>query len=256
MTLFPILYYHHVGVRREPLGHRRLWISSAAFAEQMEYLGRAGYRGVSLRDAVPIILGEQRERHKTVALSFDDGYDNFYQHALPILLRCGFTATVFVVTREVGGSSRWDGGFETPLMDWRQIQEIHRYGIEIGSHTVSHPRLTRLAVDQAKRELLHSRLELEDKLGVAAPSVAYPYGDHNSLVQGLAAEAGYQLACSILRGNLHSSRQRFRLKRVPVDEYTSLKRFRRRLSPLYDLTCRLQRFSRTVRESTNGRENG
>ncbi len=254
--LLPIFYYHHVGVKREPLGHRRLWVSSERFAEQMDYLARAGYRCVSLREALPIILGQGGENNKIAALTFDDGYDNFYQHAYPILSRHNFVATVFVVTREVGGASRWDGGCQTPLMSWSQIKEISRHGIEIASHTISHPRLTRVPLDEARRELLHSRLELEEKLGVAATSFAYPYGDHNALAQSLAAEAGYRLACSIRRGNLHARRDQFRLKRVPVDEFTSLKRFQRRLSSLYDFTCRFQRLGRALKKSSAGRKDG
>lgn len=247
MKLLPILYYHHVGVKREPGGHRRLWISTEHFAAQMDYLARAGYHCVPLRDAWPIIQGETCEKRKIAVLTFDDGYDNFYQYAFPILSRYGFAATVFVVTREIGGTSRWDAGFETPLMNWPQIKEISRHGVEIASHTMSHPYLTRLSLDDAKRELCESRLELEAKLGVAATSGAYPYGDYSSLVETLAADAGYQLVCTIRRGNLHTARQRFRLKRVPVDEYTSGRRFQRRLSPLYDFTCCFQRFGRMLR---------
>jgi peptidoglycan/xylan/chitin deacetylase (PgdA/CDA1 family) len=249
--LLPILYYHHVGVKREPFGHRRLWISSARFAEQMEFLASAGYRCVNLRDA-PIIQGTRRDRQKIVVLTFDDGYDNFYQQAFPILSRHGFAATVFVVTGEIGAASHWDAGFETPLMNWRQIKEISRHGIEIASHTINHSRLTLLPPQEARRELLESRLELEEKLGVGTTSFAYPYGDNNSLVQTLAAETGYELACSIRRGNLHRMRDRFRLKRVPLDDFTSVSRLQRRLSPVYDFTCRFQRFGRTLRQLTAG----
>lgn len=245
--LLPILYYHHVGERREPLGHRRLWISHERFAEQMNSLAQGGYRCVSLRDALPVVRGEPGARERLVALTFDDGYANFFRHALPILQRHGFGATVFVVTGHVGGASSWDAGFETALMDWSQLREASRHGIEIASHTVSHPRLAKLPEESARRELVQSRLELEDRLGAAATSFAYPYGNYDDRVQRLAEQAGYRLACSIRRGNLHRRADLFRLKRVPVDEYTSPPRFRRRLAPQYDLTCRWQRFSRALR---------
>lgn len=245
--LLPILYYHHVGERHEPLGHRRLWISRERFGEQMDALAQAGHRCVSLREAAPILRGESAGGEKLVALTFDDGYENFYRYAYPILQRHQFAATVFVVTREIGGSSRWDGGFETPLMDWPQLREVSRGGIEIASHTVSHPRLAALPLESARRELLDSRHEIEQRLGVAAPSFAYPYGNYDSRIERLVEEAGYALACSIRRGNLHRRADWFRLKRVPVDEFTSRSRLRRRLLPLYDFTCRWQRFSRALR---------
>jgi len=93
-------------------------------------------------------------------------------------------------------------------------------------------------------------------LSAGYTSFAYPYGNHNELTQKLVDAAGYRLACSIRRGNLHAPAELFRLKRAPVDEFTSLGRFRRRLSPLYDLTCRLQRFRRGLRRPAAGRENG
>lgn len=251
-SLLPILNYHHVGIKREPRGHQRLWISIEHFAAQMNYLTQAGYQCLSLRDCLPLIQGKGKNERKVAALTFDDGYDNFYQYAFPVLSQCGFAATVFVVTREIGGKSRWDAGFETSLMNWPQIKELSAHGIEIASHTVSHPRLTRLPPEEAQRELRESRLELEAKLGSAATSLAYPFGDHNSHVEKLAAASGYQLACTIRRGNLHAPWEQFRLKRVPVDDYTTSRRFRRRLSPLYELTCRLQRFSRALRKQSLG----
>lgn len=209
----------------------------------MGYLAEAGYLCLTLRDAVDR-WRERRARHRAVVLTFDDGYDNFYRHAYPILSRYRFAATAFVVTGEIGGASRWDGGYETPLMGWPQIRELSQNGIEIGSHTLTHPRLTLVSPAAARRELLQSRLELEQKLGAAATSFAYPYGDHNEHLEKLVAETGYLAACSIIRGNLHSASGRFRLKRVPMDEFTSLPRLRRRLSPLYDLTCRWRRLTR------------
>jgi peptidoglycan/xylan/chitin deacetylase (PgdA/CDA1 family) len=253
--LLPILYYHHVGEKREPFGHRRLWISSERFAEQLAFLAAAGYRCVTLRDALPLLRGEGDAR-RTVVLSFDDGYENFYRHAYPMLQRHGFAATVFVVTGEVGGASRWDEGFETALMDWKQITEVHRHGIEIGSHSVSHPRLTAVPIEVAKRELLQSRLELEDRLGAAAPTFAYPYGQRSPSIQKLVEESGYRVACSILRGNVHAPAEMLHLKRVPVDDFTSLRRFRRRLTASYDFTCRLQRLSRALRRRRAGRQDG
>jgi peptidoglycan/xylan/chitin deacetylase (PgdA/CDA1 family) len=254
--LLPILYYHHVGEKREPFGHRRLWTSRERFAEQLAYLAAAGYRCITLRDGLRLLRGEGGDASRTVVLSFDDGYDNFYQHAYPLLLQHGFAATVFVVTRDIGGVSRWDEGFATALMDWTKIKEVHRHGIEIGSHTVSHPRLTTVPIESAQRELLQSRRELEDQLGAAAISFAYPYGNHSPLMQRLVSEAGYRLACSIRRGNLHAPEEMFSLKRVPVDDFTSLRRFRRRLTAIYDFTCRLQRLRRALRRRTAAGRDG
>jgi peptidoglycan/xylan/chitin deacetylase (PgdA/CDA1 family) len=245
--LLPILYYHHVGERRESGGHRRLWISNERFGQQMNYLAREGYHCSSLRDVEALLQGNERARQRAVVLTFDDGYKNFHEFAYPLLRQYGFGATVFVVTGQVGGLSRWDAGWETPLMGWTELRDLTAHGIEIGSHTASHPRLTQLQPAEAKRELETSRAVLEQNLGVPAGTLAYPFGDWNAAVEELARQTGYHLACRITRGNRHSPAELHRLNRVPVDEFTTLPRFRRKLSPLYDFTCRMRRWGRTLR---------
>ncbi len=256
MPLLPILCYHHVGVSRDVGGHRRLWVSRERFGAQMAYLRQAGYRCLTLRDAWAYLRDGREAPPRTVVLTFDDGYRDFYQEAYPILSQYGFPATVFVVVQAVGGVSRWDEGPEAPLMSWQEIRELYREGMELGSHSMSHPRLTRIPLGAAKQELQKSRQLLEEQLAGAVESFAYPYGDCGPALEELVEETGYRLACSMVRGNLHTSHDLFRLKRVPVDEFTSLARFRRRLLPLYDYTCRLRRWWQRVRRSQGKQRDG
>lgn len=249
MPLLPILCYHHVGAPREVGGHRRLWISPARFEAQMAYLSLAGYRCLTLRDALAYLRDGREAPPRTVVLTFDDGYHDFSQEAYPILSRFGFPATVFLVVQAVGGVSRWGEGPEAPLMGWQEIRRLHQEGVEFGSHSLTHPRLIRIPLEAAEHELRGSRQILEEQVGAVVHSFAYPYGECGPTLGRLVEEAGYRLACSTVRGNLHAPDDRFRLKRVPVDEYTSLARFRRRLSPLYDYTCRLRRWWQKVRGS-------
>jgi peptidoglycan/xylan/chitin deacetylase (PgdA/CDA1 family) len=244
--LLPILGYHHIGLRSEPRGHRQLFVSQRRFAQQMDYLRGAGYRCVSLSAAETMLRSEDRGAQATVVLTFDDGYRDFYECAYPILRDHGFGATVFVVTGQAGAVSRWDEGWETPLMGWTELRELVAQGIEIGSHTVSHPRLSQLPEALAARELEQSRNELEQNLGVPALTLAYPFGDYDARVENLVRGAGYRLACSIERGNRHAPAEFHRLKRVPVDERTDSARFHRRLSSIYDFTCRINRYARKL----------
>lgn len=246
MLHLPILCYHHVAAAGKSPGYQRFQMSAARFEEQVSYLFHSGYLCLTLRDAAAR-WREKRIDRRTVILTFDDGYDSFYEIALPILCRYGFPATVFAVSGEVGGLSRWNPGSEAGLMGWSQLRELHRAGIEIGSHTVSHRRLSDLELAAVREEVKNSRAALEEKLGAPVKSFAYPFGAFNRAIEGLVQEAGYDAACSSLRGNLHTAGERYRLKRVPAHDFTPLARFRRRLSPLYDLTCRFQRWSRLVR---------
>jgi peptidoglycan/xylan/chitin deacetylase (PgdA/CDA1 family) len=246
MLHLPILCYHHIGAPKKSLGHQRLWISKERFTEQMSYLSQMGYRGMTLRNAAAA-LAESRRLSRAVAVTFDDGYQSFYDIAFPILCRFGFSATVFAVTGKVGDASRWDLQSAAELMNWSELRELHRAGVEVGSHTVNHPRLTQMTADAAKQEIENSRHALEQELGAAVSSFAYPYGDWNDAVARLAEQARYRVACSSLRGNVHRPADLYHLKRVPVDEFTGLARFRRRLSPIYDFTCRLRNFRRRFR---------
>ncbi len=251
----PILIYHHIGVRTEPLGHRRLWVSTERFREQMAFLVQAGYRSLGLTEAVRAFSAGDPSLDRAAVLTFDDGYANFLDEAYPVLREFRLKATVFVVAREVGGESRWDVGTHSRLLGWSDLTSLHKEGVEIGSHTLTHPWLTRIAAGAARDEILRSRGEIEEKLGAAVTSFAYPYGDLNSDVEHMVEEGGYEAACSIVRGNLQSWSDRFRWKRVPVDEFTGADRLRRRLSPLYDSTCRMQRWGRELRRVLSRSEN-
>jgi peptidoglycan/xylan/chitin deacetylase (PgdA/CDA1 family) len=128
-------------------------------------------------------------------LTFDDGYRDFAEDAWPLLERHGFRATLFVVTDAAGDASRWDASHGRPadLLGWDEIEELHGRGLHVGSHTASHPWLTGLSNADAVRELLRSRTALEDRLGTAVSSIAYPYGDVDGALARLAGACGYTL---------------------------------------------------------------
>ena len=125
---------------------------------------------------------------KPVIITFDDGYENLAEYAFPVLQRYGFSATVFVVTGNLGGSNAWDevrGSATLRLLSADQITEWAAKGIEFGSHTRSHPDLRTLAIEDAQHEISGSKRDLEEVLGSPVASFAYPYGFRND-----AAEAG------------------------------------------------------------------
>ncbi|WP_455387799.1 polysaccharide deacetylase family protein [Petrachloros mirabilis] len=247
MLLLPILNYHHVGIQAEPSGHRHLWVSTEQFSQHLEFLAQEGYRCLTLRDCLPYLTGSAPLLQRTVALTFDDGYSDFLDHAYPILKQHGFSATVAIVTGTVGESSQWDRCWESPLMGWDDITTLSRAGVEFASHTVSHLHLTRLSSDLIRQEFDRSRHTLEQRLGIAITTLVYPYGEVNAEIEKTARLAGYNAACSDIRGNHHRPSDRFRLKRVPMHEFITVDRLRRRLSWWYEYGCLAQRISRSIR---------
>ena len=153
------------------------------FRAQMELLKREG--------APVVAAGEIASRPGSVALTFDDGFQNFYTHAFPVLREFGFPATVFIVSGYCGGRNNWPtqsaGVPVLDLMGWSEIREVSRYGVSLGAHTVTHPHLGSLPTAEAERELRQSRAEIQDRTGVRVTEFAYPYGDWNPALRGLAA---------------------------------------------------------------------
>jgi peptidoglycan/xylan/chitin deacetylase (PgdA/CDA1 family) len=199
-----VLCYHAVSSR----WRSALAVTPDAFEHQICRLVRRGYRGVTFTDAV---MGETDGR--VLAVTFDDAYRSVLEVAAPVLAHLGVPATVYVPTRWVGAGEpmRWpgieewsDGPFADELrcMDAGQLRALAEAGWEIGSHTVSHPRLTALDDDALYEELRTSRGVVEELVGRTCRSIAYPYGDVNLRVTTTAAAAGY-VAGAVLPSRPH-----------------------------------------------------
>jgi peptidoglycan/xylan/chitin deacetylase (PgdA/CDA1 family) len=177
----PILMYHGVGqVSEDPFS---LFVSPQRFAQQMQTLRLLGLRGVSLAELGDSLADQQSEA--LVGLTFDDGYRGVLTSAAPVLARFGFTATLFAVSGLLGGENVWD--------------ELDGLGWEIGSHSVSHARLTELDPPSLHDEVINSRAALAHVMGHEPRSFCYPYGAVNEDAVAAVAAAGYEYACAVDR---------------------------------------------------------
>ena len=199
MTATLSLCYHAVSERWPAV----LSVRPDRFEHQMGVLARRGFRSLTFTQAA---CGRPLKRG--LAITFDDGYRSVIGAAKPILDHHGMVATVFVPTRFVGanamswpGIDRWTGAeheAELAPLSWSELEDLAAAGWEVGSHTQSHPHLTRLGDEELAAELSDSRAEIEARLGSCA-SLAYPFGDHDARVVAAAREAGYAAA-----GTLHA----------------------------------------------------
>jgi peptidoglycan/xylan/chitin deacetylase (PgdA/CDA1 family) len=154
-----------------------------------------------------------------VALTFDDGFRNVHEHGLPILARHGFQAIEYLVADLLGGTNTWEqaeGEAPEVLMDESRVREWLAAGHWIGSHTRTHPWLTRLSLEQAREEVGGSKRQLEDRFGVAIEHFCYPYGDWNVSVRDLVIEAGYRTACTVEPGVNTPATSAYELRRFTV----------------------------------------
>ncbi|MCB5362365.1 polysaccharide deacetylase family protein [Pusillimonas sp. CC-YST705] len=219
--------YHQVGqpaAKGTPF--RGLTVHPDSFKRQMHWLRLLGYRGLSMRDLMPYLKGERQG--KVVGITFDDGYQNVFDNALPVLQHCGFTATNYFVVRQLGGSNVWDhdlGIPAAPLMNQETVRRWHDAGMEVGSHTLDHPHLPALSTEIAILQIRQSRGELEALIDRPVTAFCYPYGDESPAIRQLAREAGYLNATTTARGLVRPDDDLFELPRVTVARSTHLLRF-------------------------------
>jgi peptidoglycan/xylan/chitin deacetylase (PgdA/CDA1 family) len=193
-TGIPILMYHKIGARPTGARLKGLYLSVARLNQQLAELKEAGYSTPSMGRIV-----NNAAPSRSVVLTFDDGFSNVFDNALEILDRHQFQAVVFLVTNLIGKTNEWDrrvGEVIEPLMDAAQVKTWLAAGHEIGSHTLTHARLSRLSLRDAQEEISASKKRLEDLFSVPVQHFCYPYGEYDEHVRNLVMEAGYQTACT------------------------------------------------------------
>jgi peptidoglycan/xylan/chitin deacetylase (PgdA/CDA1 family) len=214
----PVLMYHQITPRPHP-AMLKYSVTPASFRRQMAWLAWAGYRPVTLDAVLAARAGLGRLPRHPVVITFDDGFEDSWTYAVPVLQSRGFTAIFFLVAGLVGKRSTWllsEKGVEFPLLDWTAARGLEAAGLECGAHSMTHPRLAALDPTDCRRELHESRLRLEDRLGRAVIHLAYPFGSYDARVRELAGETGYETACSVRIGLSPADDDPLALHRVPV----------------------------------------
>jgi len=221
----PILCYHRFGEKSKS----SMCLPAQVFDQQMKYLKENGYRVITLGQLYGFIQYQHAVPKNSVVITLDDGYRSVYDTAYPILKKYGFTATLFVYTDFVGmGKS---------AITWNQLREIKTDGFEIGSHSLSHPDLTKKR-DGENEEAFKSRIHeelfvskqiIDKKLSQDTIFFAFPYSRYDQSVLSLCEEVGYKLALTVDRGGNSFFTDPLRLKRDQVLR-KDLKTFARRLN--------------------------
>ena len=188
-----ILMYHGVADEAEDPNH--LCVTPSRFAEQMTWLKRRGLQGVGIGTLVDAMRADRSRG--MVGITFDDGYVNVLEEALPELQRHGFTATMFIISGRLGGSNDWDDGPRWPLMSASQTGELAAAGMEIGSHGATHVRLAGISAGQLRAEVGDSKASLRELAGAPVRGFAYPYGSVDAAARLAVRDAGYEYACAV-----------------------------------------------------------
>lgn len=198
----PVLTYHQIGDATD------WWsVSAEDFEQQLVYLREHGYTTVSIMELAEGLAGRRQLPKRPIVITFDDGYEDNYRTAFPILKRQAMRGTFFVVTGRMGKAG---------YMNWSQIREMSLQAMEIGSHTVNHYTLNEISLKELERELLASRLMLENNVPAAAPIFANPFGETAPAVVAMLSRSGYQAACSSVVGINRPGESLYMIRRLSV----------------------------------------
>jgi peptidoglycan/xylan/chitin deacetylase (PgdA/CDA1 family) len=203
-------------------------VSMQRFCDQLDFLAMEGYATPTMGELVA--APAKKWSRRTAVITFDDGYvDNLA--ACEALQRRGMRATWFIVSGSVGEPPRWpeDGRPAGRLLNAGELREMRENGMEIGSHTVNHVRLTEADDAHLIQELTDSRATLEDLLGAAVGSFAYPYGAWDTRCAEAVQQAGYAAACTTRTGWALRDNTPYQLRRLTVSNTDTLSRFARKL---------------------------
>lgn len=186
----PVLVYHKIhrpdllSLTKEKSSDARYSVEENVFKDQMAFIAAQGYTPLTMQQII-----EDKKKGmfpvKPIAITFDDGWRSQYEVALPVLESYHFPATFYIYTGAVGGGA---------YMSWKDIQDLVDKQMEIGSHTKTHPKLTKLNQQRLEDELVGSRAILEKRLHISISDFAYPYGIYNGQVMDEVRKVGYTSA--------------------------------------------------------------
>jgi peptidoglycan/xylan/chitin deacetylase (PgdA/CDA1 family) len=207
----PIFIYHSVRphIAGESMMQEAYDISPELLEQQLKYLKDNGYTAITLDQLVTDIEMGTTSNSKPVVLTFDDGWENQYKNAFPLLKKYHMTATFFIYTNPIG---------TLHYLTWDEIKEMDAAGMTIGDHTLSHPYLKKLSIDQLTKEVTQSKTIIEKHLGKPVVHFASPFGYSNPNIMAVVKAAGYNTARTTYKGTYHTKEELFKLRGVLVTD--------------------------------------
>ena len=212
-----MLMYHRVNDYR----NNEMSVPVQEFRRQVAWLKEQGFQNMRLAE-LESLAPDSKLIAPRVIFSFDDGYEDNYVEALPVIKEFGYSSIFYIpyeligkrdmFPRDIRESNRLE---HNRIMNWEQVKNMHRAGMEIGSHTLTHNDLTRMSDALAKKEIFESKTKIEEKIGDKITSFCYPGGSFNEKHVHWTQEAGYSSACTTVTGCYHGESM-FKVPRIAV----------------------------------------
>lgn len=248
-----ILMYHHVcppervPARQAPMEGWQYTLAPDLFRRQLQIIQQRGWCFVPLADYTAGLLDGTAHKRRLAAITFDDGWRDNWEFAVPVLAEMKLPATIFVVSSDMADISA------DRRMTGVQLQQLGSFGIAVGAHSRTHPRLTSLNKSDLQAEVQGARRELQDVTGTDVTFFAYPGGRFNRAVVDAVQAAGYTAACSVIGLASNNQSSLFWLYRDVFSDYCNTWRDRLRMSAAFRI-CVGWRAAKRVHQSL--RQNG
>jgi len=223
-----ILMYHRVLPEKPAKNTRWHYVTVTEFRRQLELIDKLGFTPITFADYQLSIEGKLTLPAKPIMITFDDGYVDTLEHAVPVLLEYHMRAVVFVMGNRSLKSAIWDQTGDSdycPLMTDEQIRTVQQLGFEIGAHSLNHFELTRLTDFDTLVEVSNSKLAIERMLNTRIQTFSYPYGSVDERVKKVVADSGFRFACGVYSGSSYFSQTSMDFRRIAVNQHTSRLKF-------------------------------
>ena len=248
----PVIMYHRVVKTEENVGVHGTYITLDKFEKHMKYLYDQGYKTITFEDLKKKNYRDRfNKNEKNIMITFDDGYDDNYTLAFPVLKKYNFKAIIYLMSHL--NFNKWDvENVENPenrfeLMNDDMIKEMGKYGIEFGGHTMTHKKLSEISLDESKNEIINSKKVLEKKLEKKLLSFAYPYGKLNEEVKKIVKESGYLFAVATDSGPINFSEDFYQIRRIAIFPSNGLFSFKRKVKGNYNF-IKLNREKKNIKK--------
>jgi len=228
----PVLLYHRIVNAQSKVGRSKIYVWEKNFRKQMKFLKENGCQTLTFEKLSQ--LSNFQTLQRSVVLTFDDGYEDNYTLLFPILKEFGFTAVIYLVTKQT--KNTWatrEGEPELKMMTGEMIREMCDYGIEFGGHTRHHVDLKKISGEQLTEEISGCKKDVEEITGKPCVSFAYPFGAHNNETEQAVKNAGYKFGISTIFGPTNWNEDLMRIRRIEIRPHDGLSKFKFKTSGNY-----------------------
>lgn len=242
----PILMYHRIA----NIPNDRNALSPEKFKEQLDYLKQNNFTTITMKMLYDYYHKNISLPNKPVLITFDDGYTDNFTKALPLLLERNMTAVVFPIANWIGQKNLWEDFHKeiTTTMNIPQLRDWSRFGMEIGSHTLTHPFLSKCKSNILFDEIHESKKFLENQFSIPIKFFCYPYGDFNQNVLSTISSSGYLAAFAIFENVPLWNINLYALPRIPIPATQKMWEFKLKVSSIHIIFIALRKWERIFKK--------